>query len=49
VRGSLPVDKNGNSAYRIQILFKDSKAQERIVHYIFEEERRIRQKDRGQQ
>lgn len=49
VRGSLPVDKNGNSAYRIQILFKDSKAQERIVHYIFEEERRIRQKERGQQ
>ena len=49
VRGSMPLDKNGNSEYRIQILFKDSKAQERIVHYIFEEERRIRQKERGQQ
>ena len=49
VRGSLPLDKNGNSEYRIQILFKDSKAQERIVHYIFEEERRIRQKESGQQ
>ena len=49
VRGSLPVDKNGNSEYRIKILFKDTKAQERIVHYIFEEERRIRQKESGQQ
>lgn len=47
VKGSSLVKGTDNSSYRIQILFKDSDAQERIVHYIFEEERRIRQKERG--
>ena len=33
--------------YRFKFLFKDSKLQESIIHYIFEEERRIRKKEQG--
>ncbi len=47
IKGTSLVEGTDNTTYRIQILFKDSDAQERIVHYIFEEERRIRQKERG--
>ncbi len=47
IKGTTVIEGSENTTYRIQILFKDSDAQERIVHYIFEEERRIRQKERG--
>ena len=37
----------GNYTYRLKFLYKDSKMQETIVRFIFEEERRIRKKELG--
>ena len=37
----------GNYTYRMKFIYKDSKLQETIVRFIFEEERRIRKKELG--
>lgn len=46
VAKELTEDKKHN-AYRVRILFKDSRCQELIIRYIFEQERKIRRKQLG--
>ena len=46
VAKELTEDKKHN-AYRVKILFKDSRCQELIIRYIFEQERKIRRKQLG--
>ncbi|MCR5098432.1 MAG: flagellar brake domain-containing protein [Lachnospiraceae bacterium] len=36
-----------NFTYRLKFMYKDTKIQEKIIRYIFEEERRIRKKELG--
>lgn len=45
--GSGLTEDRKHKAYRVQILFKDSRLQEIIIRFIFEEERRIRRKVMG--
>ncbi len=42
-----PVPDTSNYTYRLKFLYKDSKLQETIIRFIFEEERRIRKKELG--
>ncbi len=46
VAKELTEDKKHN-AYRVRILFKDSRCQEMIIRYIFDQERKIRRKELG--
>ncbi|MBR1635065.1 MAG: flagellar brake domain-containing protein [Lachnospiraceae bacterium] len=46
VAKELTEDKKHN-AYRMRILFKDSRCQEMIIRYIFDQERKIRRKELG--
>jgi len=47
VVSSHKVEESGTSTYRVKILFKDSKCQEKIIRFIFEEERRQRKREQG--
>ncbi len=42
-----PVPDTKNFTYRMKFMYKDSKLQEKIIRFIFEEERRIRKKELG--
>ena len=42
-----PVSDSNKYAYRFKFIFSETKTQERIIRYIFEEERRIRRKGQG--
>ncbi len=42
-----PIPDTHNFTYRLKFMYKDSKLQEKIIRYIFEEERRIRKKELG--
>ena len=41
------LEDSKNYSYRFKFLFKDSKLQETLIRFIFEEERRIRKKEQG--
>ncbi len=41
------MDDSTNYCYRFKFIFKDSKLQEDIIRFIFEEERRLRKKEQG--
>ncbi|MCR4674919.1 MAG: flagellar brake domain-containing protein [Lachnospiraceae bacterium] len=41
------VEESKNYQYRFKFLFKDSKMQETIIRFIFEEDRKIRKKEQG--
>ncbi len=45
--GSGMTEDRQHKAYRVKVLFKDSRLQEVLIRYIFEEERRIRRKVMG--
>ena len=41
------MEDSSNYCYRFKFIFKDSKLQEEIIRFIFEEERRLRKKEQG--